>query len=221
MLNKFPGTINDQPEVASPDKAETGKSKEEMELIWQKELASVGKLKGVNFEFVEPKLRLVPEKLPSELNWNLFASDISEEEREKLNYCFQKIIRYLNSPIITDNFPDHHARRDWEKENLGKMSSEAQDRYNHNRLGLNFASHLNKLNFFLNEDFKEQIFISREALNQLNDFFALLPRELRDGEGERYASETTAEKIKTMEKLAPLMSGTLRILGQEKIEQAN
>ncbi len=221
MLNKFPGAINDQPEAASPTKAETGETKEEMELVWQEELISAGKLKGVNFKFVKPKLRLVPEKLPPELNWNLFAGNISEAEKEKLNYCFQKIIRYLDSPIITDNFPDHHARRDWEKENLGKMSPETQDYYNHNRLGLNFASHLNKLNFFLNEDFKEQIFISREALDQLNAFFALLPRELQDGEGERYASETTAEKIKSMEKLAPLMSGALRILGQEKIAQAN
>jgi len=221
MLNKFPDATYEQPEVAKPSKVETAETKEELELKIQKELAKQGKIDGINFDFPKPRFRLGPEKVYAELNWDNFQPQITETEREELNFCFQKLVQYLDSPIITDNFTDHSTRRDWEDENLNKVSPEAENYYEHNRLGLNFASSLNKIINILNLEFENNKFVNREVIDKINVFLSLLPEELKDGNGEEYADLTTDEKIRICDKLAPLIAATIRTIGRTKLTQVN
>lgn len=214
MQNKFP-------DLAS-NKIENSRSKEEIERGWRKELISKGReLGGVEFEFIAPKLCVAAGRLPRELDWNFFAADISNKEKEELDYCFQKLIKYLDSPIIIDDFPEHGARREWEKENLEKISFDLQAYYNSNRLGLNFASSLNKFVLILNKDFEDNRFISREILEKIEALASLLPEELQDGNGELYANLSNAEKITVTDKLAPIIAAVIRTLGQKRLDQLN
>jgi hypothetical protein len=221
MLNKFPDSTINKPEANKPSKAETAETKEEITLKIQNELSRQGKLNGINFSFLKPRFLVAPEKLPSELNLDYFSPDISEEEKARREFCFQRLIQYLDSPIITDNIPNHNQRRDWETENLGKLSPEAQAYYNRNRLGLNFASGPNKLNDIINEDFKDGMFINRDIFDKLNVLINLLPLELQNGHSEDYAELTTDEKIAVTDKAATIMAAIVRTLGRKKLEQAN
>ncbi len=224
MLNKFPDPTHEQPEVTKPtklNKVETAETKEELELKIQKELAKQGKSSGINFDFPKPRFRLGPDKLYSELNWDYFSPQITETEKEELNFCFQRLVEYLDSPIITDDFTDHNARRDWENGNLKKNSPEAEAYYEHNRLGLNFASSLNKMINILNLEFENNTFINRDVIYKLNTFLDLLPEELKDGSGENYANLTTEEKITLCDELAPLVAATIRTIGRAKLTQVN
>jgi len=221
MFNQFPGATNEKPEVAKPSKVETAETKEELELKIQKELIKQGKIDGINFDFPEPRFRLGPEKVYAELNWDNFSPKITDSEREELNFCFQKLVRYLDSPIITDNFTDHSARRDWEDENLNKVSREAEAYYERNRLGLNFASSLNKMINILNLEFEDNKFVNRDVIDKINVFLSLLPEELKDGNGGKYADLTTEERIGLSDKLAPLIAATIRTIGRTKLTQVN
>lgn len=221
MLNKIPDSIMSSPEVISPVKAETAETKEEITLKIQNELNHQGKLEGIKFSFPEPRFKVVSEKLYPGLNWDYFSSEIDEQEKEELSLCFNRLVQYLDSPIIVDNFSDHSARRDWEHNNLEKISPEAKAYYEHNRLGLNFASSLNKMINILNLEFENKNFISRDIIDRLNIFFSMLPVELQDGHSEDYAKLNTEEKIAICDKLVPLITATLRTIGVAKLEQAN
>lgn len=221
MLNKFPDNTINKPELAGPNKTEAIETKQEIELRIQKELGKQGELSGVKFSFPEPRFKVAPEKLYPELNWSYFSPELSEQKREELSFCFNKLIQYLSSPIIVDNLPDHSARRDWEDENLEKVSPEAARYYERNRLGLNFASCLNKMINVLDQEFQDKEFINRDIIDKLNIFLSMLPQELQDGHGEDYALLSTEEKITICDKLAPLIAAVLRTIGRAKLEQAN
>ncbi len=221
MLNKFPEATINNPETVEKPKFENAETKKEIELKIQNELSRQGKMKGIDFSFPEPRLKIAPEKLPSELDWSYFSPEISEVEREDLSFCFNQLCQYLDSPIIADNFSDHKVRRDWEDENLPQLGPEVQKYYEHNRLGLNFSSGLSNVINLLNLKFQAGSFINSDAINKLNILRDFLPPELQSGCSDDYARLSTEEKIALSDKLASLISAALWIIGRIKLEQVN
>jgi len=157
------------------------KTKEDLEKEWQQELIQDGqKFGGVKFKFVEPRLKIKAERLPAELDWDLFSPEINEEDKKKLSFLFSSLIDYLDAPIITDNFINHDDRRDWEKKYLKFFKPATQKYYNNNRLGINFNSRFYKFYSVLNENQEQGKVLEENKFNQLQSFTEIIPKELKN-----------------------------------------
>jgi len=210
--------------LVSETRAETFETKQEerrrIEEAFQKEIVSVGKECGHKIEFSEPKMKVDPEKMPTDLNWSLFSEDISAEDKDDLRYVFNELKLFLNSPMFTDDFPDHVARRQWEFDNLEKISPEAKEYYNHNRLGVNFFSKLIGLGHILeNYSLNNPEFINHEALATIESLIATLPREIK--ESEVFFLISSDRKIEAINTLSTHVSAVIRILGEKKADSLN
>ena len=172
-------------------------TKEEIEMRIRKEIIAKGKeFEGVEFKFREPKRKIAKDALPATLNWNLFNKNLSVQEKLNLQSLLEKMEAFLDSPIITDNFDDHGARRVWEGKYLEQLSPEAQAYYSHNRLGLNFATGVIKFrNYFdpINLLPGEEMKMNEEAYKLLLGMCSIIPEPLKNGDD--YGELSLEDKI--------------------------
>jgi len=216
-MKSFPNLVE---EKIAP-RAET---REEIEERAKQELVEKGRaFENVEFKFIEPRLRVKPEQLPHNLDWNLFSKNISDEEKERLTHMFNKLEDYLDALIITDNFEYHDDRGNWEKKYRNELSPEAWDIYKNNHLGLTNASRpvgLLEYISIIQDDYqsKNDLFIKPEVLSQLKNFVKMTPPEIRSGNV--YGKTSLDRKIKIADQEMTLVfSAVIRTLG-ERIPKA-
>jgi len=213
MSEKMPESI--------PEKLiQEAKTQEELEQEWQQELIQAGQqFEKIEFKFVEPRLKIKAERLPFELDWDLFSEDISEEDRQRFSFLFSQTIEYLDAPIITDNFPNHNKRVEWEEKYLNSLKPEVQKYYQRNRLGLNFNSRFNKFYSALEFSQEQDNILDQDKFAQLQSFAEIIPKELENAD--LYKQLTTEKKIEYINNLDKLVSASVRLLGKKSIEKLN
>lgn len=209
--------------------AEQAETREEVERRVRQELVEKGReFGGVKFGFVEPKLKVQPEKLPQGLNWNLFSNNLTDEEKTRLSFMFNKVVDYLSAPIITDDFICHDDRGKWELEHLSKLSPQAWTFYKNNRLGLTNNSRPKGLVDYLSkaqEDYKaqEDVFIDSRILSRLEGLISIMPEEIKNGNLysriELDKENEMARKLKIVDKMGPIFSAVIWVLGEPTTKQ--
>jgi hypothetical protein len=199
---------------------------DEIEKRVKKELVEKGKESAdIEFKFIEPKLRVKPEDLPRNLNWELFPKNIAAEEKERLTLMFNKMIDYLDALIITDNFSNHDERGNWERKYRDELSPEAYNCYKNNRLGLTNGSRpLSFLRYLLSqqEDYGSQTetFINPKILAQLEIFVSTMSPELKSGD--IYGRTSLDRKIEIADEEMPrVFSAVIRTLGERIAKPQN
>lgn len=214
----FPSLIEEK--VAA--QAETAAEREKR---IRQELISCGqKFEGVKFKFVEPKLKISPDKLPREVNWQLFPADLSAEDKERISSMFNKFIDFLGADIITDDFEYHDDRGNWERKYRDQLSPEVWDLYKNNRLGLTNASRPKGLFDYFSEFKKEYnekglSFIDPKLLSRLEGLVSIMPEELKSGD--LYGQIGLDKKIEASNKVAPIFSAIVQTFGLKPVDKKN
>jgi len=192
----------------------------ERELLIKSELITKGEEFGNHFEFLNPRLKYSELDLPKGINKDLFEPGYKKETLERINILFQDIEKFISAPIILDKFGDDHvSRREWEDKYLKEFSSEAQNYYNSNRLGLN---HANKIIPFwggikeLIED--SELKMKEEYFNKLDGFISQIPKSIYNLEPLPYASLSLSDKVKDIEDLSLVILAFIRTLGGPRKE---
>ena len=162
-------------------------------------------------------MRTAPDKLPADLDWQMFRNP-SPETKRTLAIFFSKMIKFMNGIIITDNQANHDQRAEWEMKYIGTLSPAAQEYYNNNRLGINFSSAL--VNFYkcldpADNKKEEWPLVASQDYEILKSFVSLIPSALNDAAV--YDKLDIKEKISDVEELAPLVGATIRHFGEKPV----
>lgn len=196
---------------------EAEKEEEKREKKYQEELIDSGKETGVEFGFPNPEIKMIREGLPEKMEEKFFSASIKEEEKNDVNFIFSQLAKYLNAPIITDNFSNHGLRREWEKENIHKLSTETQEYYNSNRLSLNLASELNKFQMVLElESEFGNLVVSKEINDKLQIIFSKIPDILKNGNSLLYNAASLSDKLVAINEVSALNKEVLDLLAEKK-----
>jgi hypothetical protein len=223
-MKTFPSLI----EEGVSSKVETGAEKEKR---MRQELISKGQqFEEVKFSFIEPKFKISADKLPASLNWQLFSANLPAEEKEKISFMYNQLINFLGADIITDSFKDsedlgaHDHRGKWERDYLDQLSPETRNYYKNNRLGLTNATRPKVLFDYLTnlqQEFDQtgEVCLNPILLGRIEALVSIMPEELKSGD--IYGKIELDHKIKVVNKVAPIFSAIVQMLGEKPVDNKN